>query len=394
MKQNLLLLAVVILMTAFTQGWASTIDSLRIHQNSDDFTCTWNGFGLRDSLKYTDGLIPDDRLPNDGLSVIDFITPSGTAETNASAAEHKLWISYPSNAKVTFSDVLYLDNAIFIIKSEHVKKYTLTITGDDKDSFTLDSYNIYLGGLTNWNSRVIQQAVTITFRPKRAGTHKAQVIIKEKSGKATCTLTVEGTAIPFITTNALNLYFDPQHKTRKFKLWGTHLTGPVYLTAGSGYSVSPTYIPASKAMAPEGVEVTVTCRTTKVGETKLTIRSTGAWNDYVYLHYSSGSTNAPSLDLEPNEPVVTVENGTEFYSSEPWNNGTAGLDELTQAVKIYADGQSIIIESPVAQSAIVSDIAGHAQSVNLQEGRNVIPASGNGIHIVKVGEKTVKLLLR
>ena len=76
------------------------------------------------------------------------------------------------------------------------------------------------------------------------------------------------------------------------------------------------------------------------------------------------------------------------------NNIIAGIGELARDVKIYAEGQDIVIETPVEQSAIVSDIAGHARRVNLQAGRNVIPAGGNGVHIVRVGEKSAKLMLR
>jgi len=75
-------------------------------------------------------------------------------------------------------------------------------------------------------------------------------------------------------------------------------------------------------------------------------------------------------------------------------NYATGMDELAGDVKIYAEGQDIVIETPVEQSAIISDIAGHARRVNLQAGRNVIPAGGNGVHIVRVGEKSAKLMLR
>ena len=392
MKQRIILL--ITLTLAFALGWASPLDSLRIKPNTSDLT------GKISGLESADGNVDPSAFSRiDGLTLIDFVTPRGTAATNSTSSEHKLWISYPSNAKVTFSDVLISASAIFIIKSEHVKRYTLTITGDDKDSFELDSYNINLGGLTNWDSRVIQQAVTIKFKPKRAGIHKAQVIIKEKGGTASCTLTVEGTAIPFIISSELNLNFDPKHKTRKFKVWGWNLMGPLYLLAGSGYSVSPTYIPASKAMALEGVEVTVTCNTTKVGETKLTIRSINAY-DYVYLHYSSGSANAPEVNIELDEtdgmdaPAEIDGNSVDRDSLEAWNNALTRLDELTQQVKIYAEGQNIIIESPVEQSAIVSDVAGHARSINLQAGCNEIPVNSGGLYIVRIREKATKLMIK
>ena len=81
-------------------------------------------------------------------------------------------------------------------------------------------------------------------------------------------------------------------------------------------------------------------------------------------------------------------------SQDAWSNAVTGVDEVSMDMKVYADGQNIVIESPVAQSAVISDIAGRAQRVALQEGLNVIPAGGTGIHIVRVGEKTAKLMIR
>ena len=119
---------------------------------------------------------------------------------------------------------------------------------------------------------------------------------------------------------------------------------------------------------------------------------------YVYLHYSSGDvssiTSETWSDDESNEPNEDNETCLECNSQVGWGNAVTGVDELSMAVKVYADGQNIVIESPVAQSATICDIAGRAQRVALQEGLNVIPASGTGIHIVRVGEKTTKLMIR
>ena len=62
--------------------------------------------------------------------------------------------------------------------------------------------------------------------------------------------------------------------------------------------------------------------------------------------------------------------------------------------KVYAEGQNIIIDSPVEQSATISDIAGHAWSVKLKAGRNEIPVRASGIYIVRIKEKATKLILR
>ena len=75
-------------------------------------------------------------------------------------------------------------------------------------------------------------------------------------------------------------------------------------------------------------------------------------------------------------------------------NSTTDVSELTMNSKVYAEGLNIIIESPVEQSAVISDISGRARSFNLQAGRNEIPVNASGIFIVRIREKTTKLMLK
>lgn len=105
--------------------------------------------------------------------------------------------------------------------------------------------------------------------------------------------------------------------------------------------------------------------------------------------YSNNHVEGESDEFGTNEWT-----NLEMTSDVQNNYITTDVSELAMDVKIYAEGQDIVIETPVEQNAIVSDIAGHARRVNLQAGRNVIPAGGNGVHIVRVGEKSAKLMLR
>ena len=119
---------------------------------------------------------------------------------------------------------------------------------------------------------------------------------------------------------------------------------------------------------------------------------------YKYTYYLTGVTSSGSVysnnHAESDEDRTNEWTNEEVNADVQNNNIIAGIDELSRDVKTYAEGQDIVIETPVEQSAIVSDIAGHARRVNLQAGRNVIPAGGNGVHIVRVGEKSAKLMLR
>jgi hypothetical protein len=70
------------------------------------------------------------------------------------------------------------------------------------------------------------------------------------------------------------------------------------------------------------------------------------------------------------------------------------MDEMLMDVRIFAEDQTIIIESPVQQTAVINDLFGRGKSVRLQVGRNEIPVNSSGVHVVRVGNKSVKLMLR
>ena len=71
-----------------------------------------------------------------------------------------------------------------------------------------------------------------------------------------------------------------------------------------------------------------------------------------------------------------------------------GIDICLQAIELNLYGHDIIVESPIAQRIVISDVAGHAYSVDVVEGRNVIPARSTGVILVNAGEKTAKLMIK
>ena len=79
----------------------------------------------------------------------------------------------------------------------------------------------------------------------------------------------------------------------------------------------------------------------------------------------------------------------------PVNNPSA-VNELYEGktVNIYADGQNIIIESPINQEVSISDLAGRVRRVNVTAGRNVIAGNSNGVYIVIADGKASKLMLK
>lgn len=159
------------------------------------------------------------------------------------------------------------------------------------------------------------------------------------------------------------------------------------VTGDECFEVTPSKI--SFRSVPHSATVTVTYHPDYVGEQDavLTIKlSGGSAKPFIMpLHGTATSQlNAPSFDNDGNDLMIT-QSGSSINTL---------VDEMLMNIKVYAEGQNIIIESPVEQSAIISDIAGHAWRVNLQVGHNEIPVNASGIFIVRIREKTTKLMLK
>ena len=69
------------------------------------------------------------------------------------------------------------------------------------------------------------------------------------------------------------------------------------------------------------------------------------------------------------EPESEGEDGNDEFSNvssqEAIGDPTTDVNEMAMASKVYAEGVNIIIETPIEQKALISDIAGHVREVNL-----------------------------
>lgn len=74
--------------------------------------------------------------------------------------------------------------------------------------------------------------------------------------------------------------------------------------------------------------------------------------------------------------------------------GMSSVNDIKDDLRIFADGRDIIIETSVSQRVVISDVAGHAYSVDVPQGRTIIPAQTTGVMIVTAGDKTAKLLIK
>jgi hypothetical protein len=132
----------------------------------------------------------------------------------------------------------------------------------------------------------------------------------------------------------------------------------------------------------------VTYRPESVGEHDATIKiklSNGSAKPFIMTLHGTATEqlNASSCENEGNDLMIMQrESGINTL-----------VNEMLMNTKVYAEGLNIVIESPAEQSAVISDIAGRARKVNLQAGRNEIPVNASGIYIVRIREKTTKLML-
>ena len=240
--------------------------------------------------------------------------------------------------------------------------------------------------------------VTVTYKPSKAGSSSA--VITYKSGNAIVKFTAKGTAVmPTITTSTTSLSFTPSIDNRTFTVKGTNLLSGLTLTLENNtngyFKISPTSI--SMSNAEKGVVVNVLFipkGNVQRATAKIRISGGGAVSKTVNLSYSNQLVQISAEEPEENEAEALIEEGLNEIALDAPANSTTDASELVMNSKVYADGQNIVIESANEQSAVISDISGHARRVSLNASTNVIPVNGSGMHIVKVGDKTTKVMIK
>ncbi len=288
-----------------------------------------------------------------------------------------------------------------VIKGKSVSK-TIKVTGTNlTGSLTLSTnssyYTVSPTTITAAEAKA-GKTVTVTYKATAKGTNNAILTIKGGSAADKKVNLTGKCIVPLITTSVSSLNFD-KNISKSFKVTGSDLTGNLTLiikgTGKSYFTLSKTSITASAAAS--GVTVSVLCNVPNNLQ-----RATAQ----VVISGGSAPSKTITLSYAKNQPVmissVEPEGGIEDGNEELINGGiqsangnrTSSVNELAMNSRIYADGHSIIIESSVGQEAIISDISGRAQRVNLQAGRNEIPVNASGVYIVRIREKTAKLMIK
>lgn len=391
----------IALMLSMAQGFAVPVDSLN-NQSS--------GLGKvsqSENLRYSDSIT----MRTDFGTVNGFERMDGTADVNGIAYTHqKKMIVNPTS--ITFPSTV-VGNAwqkkTITVETYYITNYmTVTLEGADKEMFSVNTS--VLGRWeteTQLNGGYGPATVTVTYCPYEAGEHTAKLVIKEKTwpGAVSKTVVLKGSAKCEIKVNTTSLNFSSTG-SKKFTVQCKGAKGKVYLKlmgANKDYfTVSPSYLTKTKA---ENVNtITVKCNAPsnvrRANAYVLVYTENSVADKIVYLNYiksGNSSTDSTSPDDEVQaSPGVGIEEAPDEPSQQEWDApaNTAALDEMMMDVRIFAEGQNIIIESSTQQSAIISDLTGRARTVSLQVGRNEIPVNSSGVYVVRVGKESKKLMLR
>ena len=245
--------------------------------------------------------------------------------------------------------------------------------------------------------------VTVTFTPTSAGSSYSHSFKVSGGGITSSDISVTGKCgTPYITVSPTSLSFTSASSSKTITVKGYYLTGSLTLTcSGAPFAVTTKTITAAQAAAASGVSVTVQCNAPSVLQQpttgSITISGGGASSKTVTLSYNpSGSEPSEINSVEPEDGGDECDNEefTNGGSIDLMNGFTTDVNELALNSRIYAEGLNVIIESPVEQSAVISDISGRAMTINLKVGRNEIPVNASGVFIVRIREKTAKLMLK
>lgn len=311
----------------------------------------------------------------------------------------------------TFKTYDLRNNPVSMVDNTGMFSMSCTCVGQGEDSFWVsDNQADYPEQYQVWKRQYKKWKVTVSYKPytMKREQHSAMLWITygDVSNRIiiphTFYIYATGNCVPdntpptvSVSATTLNFY---KADTKSLKVTGKNLTTILTLSKrGSGqkyFSINKTSI--SKSDATKGVYVNVTCSPTS------SLQRATAYVDIIHngkvlktITLSYVKNQMPKIKM-----VLPDESGDEISEvkilnvSDVPNNTISSLNDFSSELKINSEGQIIIIESPVEQSAIISDISGRAMTVNLQVGRNEIPVNASGIYIVKIREKTTKLMLK
>lgn len=378
--------------TIVLTGVAKELPVVDVDVNSLSFESTYTGYQTSRSVTITCPNLPDNlqlSLSNDGTGSFGLSKSVITPEAAATGAPVTVYFS-PTTGGVKHARLNICYDGCTVV--------TIPVSGYAIKS---DGY------ITAWPTSLEFEAqpgatVTKTFNVSYSYPN-GSIMISSVSGSGDAVSNgnegSEGTLLPLNAAisglnwaNATIIPFDGTIEWRRKDFIGPILPTlfkslSLEVTGDDCFEISPAII--SLRSVPCSKTVTVTYHPESVGEhdAVLTIKlSGGSAKPFILPLHGTATAQffAPSNDNDGNDLMIS-QNGTSINTL---------VNDMLMNFKVYAESQSIIIDCPEAENAIISDIAGHAWKVNLQAGRNEIPVNASGIYIVRIREKTTKLMIK
>lgn len=75
-------------------------------------------------------------------------------------------------------------------------------------------------------------------------------------------------------------------------------------------------------------------------------------------------------------------------------NHNSAISKLSSQVRMIHTGRNIVIDSPVAQTVIISDMVGHIWQTTVAPGCNTITVDHAGIYLISIAGETTKLMIK
>ena len=200
-------------------------------------------------------------------------------------------------------------------------------------------------------------------------------------------LTANPLAIEAGQTKTLNLYLDGIHEFAGFQMdlqlpKGIRLVDASLVDENSGFSMATTELTDGRIRLLASAFSLKSLAVSKSAFLKLTLTAESSFNGNDIITLDNVKFSERNMDLHSLDNVVI-----------PVGNDVSGLEQVYSVIRIYAEGNNIIIDTPESGTARIVTISGITQVRDVVPGHNVIPMEDSGFYIVTLNGTTAKLRL-
>ena len=200
-------------------------------------------------------------------------------------------------------------------------------------------------------------------------------------------LTANPLAIEAGLTKTLNLYLDGIHEFAGFQMdlqlpKGIRLVDSSLVDENSGFSMATSELADGRIRLLASAFSLKSLAVSKYAFLKLTLMAEGCFNGNDIITLDNVKFSERNMDLHSLDNVVI-----------PVGKDVSGHEQVYSVIRIYAEGNNIIIDTPESGTARIVTISGITQVRDVVPGHNVIPMEDSGFYIVTLNGTTAKLRL-